>query len=125
MKRRNFIQGAVFSAFIPAVFTTNLLQIPSSGIIKPKALKPGDTVGIVAPGSSVTDPIDIDKVYEIMKFLGLNAKFGKHVTKGHGYKTRTVEERLSDFHEMFADDTIKGVFCIRGGYGFGTASRQA
>jgi muramoyltetrapeptide carboxypeptidase len=119
MKRRNFIQGAVLSAFIPAVFTTNLLQMPSSGIIKPRALKHGDTIGIVAPGSAVTDPMDIEKVYEIMNYLGLNVRFGKHVTKGHGYKTRTVEERLSDIHEMFADDRIKGIFCIRGGYGSG------
>jgi muramoyltetrapeptide carboxypeptidase len=117
MKRRSFMQGAAASALIPTAFSARLIQLVSSGIIKPKALNAGDTVGIVAPGSTVTDPIDINKVYEILKHLNLKVKFGTHVLNGKGYKTRTVAERLSDIHEMFADSSIKGIFCIRGGYG--------
>ena len=117
MKRRNFMQGAIASSLIPAAFSSNLIQFPSTGIIKPKALNAGDTVGIVAPGSAVSDPIDINKVYEVMDYLDLNVKFAKHVIKGTGYKTRTIEERVSDLHDMFSDSSISGIFCIRGGYG--------
>ncbi len=117
MKRRNFIQGAMASALIPSAFSSRLIQLVSSGIIKPKALKPGDTVGIIAPGTAVTDPIDIQQAFEIIHFLGLKAELAKHILNGKGYKTRTVGERVSDIHDMFTDTNISGIFCIRGGYG--------
>lgn len=86
-------------------------------IIKPKALKFGDKVGVIAPATSVTDPEDIYRAKETLNYFGLEGIFGKSLKNGSGYKTRTVKERLDDFHAMFEDKSIKGVFCVRGGYG--------
>lgn len=118
MRRRNFLIGTSLSlafAFAKRSFSFNSEN--HNAIVKPKILNPGDTVGIIAPGTAVSDPESIYKVKEVISFLNLEYKFGKNLLKGTGYKTRTDEERLDDLHSMFSDDIIKAIFCIRGGYG--------
>ena len=86
-------------------------------MIKPKKLNQGDKIGIIAPGSAVSDPNDLLRAEEIAGLLKVNAVFAKNLKDGKGYKTRTVKERLDDIHEMFSDKSVKAVFSIRGGYG--------
>ncbi|MGB9912210.1 MAG: S66 peptidase family protein [Candidatus Kapaibacteriota bacterium] len=86
---------------------------------KPSALRMNDFVGVIAPGSAVPSPDDLFRANEIIAKMGLRAKFGKSIAKGTNYRTRTVEERLNDLMEMFHDDDVRAVFCIRGGYGSG------
>jgi muramoyltetrapeptide carboxypeptidase len=93
------------------------LQIRDKELIKAPKLNKGDCIGIVAPGTSVSDPDDLHKAREAAEYFGLKYKMGDYVTKGSGYKSRTAEERLSDVHKMFADEEVKAVICIRGGYG--------
>lgn len=85
-------------------------------MIKPPRLMKGDTVGIIAPASP-PDQSQLIKSIEFLHELGLHIKFGKHITKRNGYLAGEDEERLEDFHEMFLDNEIKGIFCARGGYG--------
>ena len=119
MKRRNFVQAIMASALIPSMATGRIAKFVSGGILKPQALKHGNNIGIIAPGTAVSDPTDIQKAYEIIEYLGLKGVLGEHVLEGNGYKSRTVDERLDDMHSMFSDSSISGVFCIRGGYGSG------
>ncbi len=91
--------------------------IAANSKLFPCRLKPGDKVGIIAPGSAVSDPMDLFRADEIIKALGLIAVYGRNVSKGSGYKTRTKEERIEDLHDMFSKNEIKAVFAIRGGYG--------
>ena len=72
---------------------------------------------MIAPGSAVSSPDDYILVKELTDYLGLKFKFAKNVTKGSGYKTRTISERTADIHEMFSDQSVAGIICIRGGYG--------
>lgn len=88
-----------------------------SGLIRPAALKLGDTIGIVAPGTAVSDPDDIEKAREAMEMLGLKYKLGRNIRSGSGYKTRTASERIDDIHAFLKDDDVSGIICIRGGYG--------
>lgn len=86
-------------------------------VIKPRALKKGDTIGIVTPASP---PSNIDKIYkgaEYLERLGYRVQFGKHVEKVYGYLAGTDQERADDINEMFADKNVKAVFAVRGGYG--------
>jgi len=93
-------------------------QIQKSGsLLKAQALKPNDLIGVIAPSTAVSDPDDIRKAKETLDYFGLRMKLGNHILKGNGYKSRTIDERLSDLHNMFSDPEVKGVFCIRGGYG--------
>ncbi len=85
--------------------------------IKAPPLKKGDLVGLIAPATNVADPADIQKAKEIIELLGLKMKLGKNVLSGSGYKTRTRQERADDINSMFADPSVKAIFCLRGGYG--------
>jgi muramoyltetrapeptide carboxypeptidase len=119
MKRRTFISLAAAGAALSS-FPQNIHSSPvSNSTIKPFALKSGDTIGVIAPGTAVSDPDDIAKAKEAADLLCIKIKFGRYVTQGSGYKSRTVKERLEDLHSMFLDVSIKGIICIRGGYGCG------
>lgn len=91
----------------------------SKMLIKPERLKKGDTVGIVAPSTAVPNPDDISKAKEILDLLGLRFKFAPSFERGSNYKSRSREERADDLIQMFTNSDIRGVFCIRGGYGSG------
>jgi len=117
MKRRSFLSSVAAISALPLFKPVLVRAFNKDEYIHPKALKRGDTVGIIAPATAVTDPDQLDKAVEALNYFGLNAKFGKNVLKGEGYKTRTVDERLDDLHSMFKDKDIAGVFCLRGGYG--------
>ena len=86
-------------------------------LIKPKALKPGDTVGVITPSTYVSDPLRLDLVPKTVEHFGLKLKVGRNVRKRAGYLGGSIDERVADLHEMFTDPEVKGIFCIRGGYG--------
>jgi len=84
--------------------------------IRPQRLQKGDTIGIIAP-SSPPNQENLERSLAFLEQLGLKWRFGKYVKNVHGYLAGTDEERLQDLHDMFADPTIKGIFCAGGGYG--------
>jgi muramoyltetrapeptide carboxypeptidase len=87
--------------------------------IKPKALQPGDTVGLITPATYVSDPDRLILARKTIDYFGLRAKFGSNVGRRAGYLAGSIEERLDDLHAMFRDPEVKAVFAIRGGYGSG------
>ncbi|MCA1630867.1 MAG: LD-carboxypeptidase [Acidobacteria bacterium] len=119
MNRRNFLRasGAAALALPLAPRLASAAQAGADKLIKPRALRAGDTVGVIAPGTAVPDPERLALVEPTLKFFGLRAKVGRYVAAGSGHVTRSVAERLDDLHAMFRDPEVKAVFCIRGGYG--------
>ncbi|MCL1631764.1 LD-carboxypeptidase [Sporolactobacillus sp. CPB3-1] len=85
-------------------------------MIFPERLYEGDTVGVISPAGS-PDMKRLKKGADWLKDLGFRIRFGKHLSSRYGYLAGTDEERLSDFHEMFADEAIRAIICSRGGYG--------
>ncbi len=89
-------------------------------IIKPPALKAGDTIGLVTPASP---PFEMQQTLieaqEKIGNLGFQVKLGRNVGKKWGYLAGSDRERVQDLHEMFLDDEIKAIMAIRGGYGSG------
>jgi muramoyltetrapeptide carboxypeptidase len=86
-------------------------------MIKPKRISPGDTIGIVAPASPPGDPERIRYAFDLVESLGFKVKAGKNVFARNGYLAGTDSERVADLNELFADDTVDAIFCVRGGYG--------
>lgn len=82
----------------------------------PDTLKPGDTVAITAPSSPVTDKM-LDAAVRSIKFLDLEPEIMPSCTLRHGYMAGTDQQRASDLNSAFANTSIKGIFCLRGGYG--------
>lgn len=92
-------------------------QLAGGGLLKPSALKAGDTVGLITPSTFVTDPERLATAERTIQYFGLKMKMGRNVRKRTGYVGGTIAERVSDLHDMFRDPEVKAVFTIRGGYG--------
>jgi muramoyltetrapeptide carboxypeptidase len=117
MQRRNFLRAAGATTLLSPLAPQLLAQASAPKLIKPKALRAGDTVGVIAPGTAVPDPDRLALVAPTLKYFGLRTKLGRYVGQGSGHLSRPVNERLDDLHAMFRDPEVQAVFCIRGGYG--------
>lgn len=85
-------------------------------IIKPKRLKAGDTVGVIAPSSSISEE-SFAKALQNLSNLGVKTKVGQYARGEKGFLAGTDAERLHDIHWAFGDKEIDAVWCVRGGYG--------
>jgi muramoyltetrapeptide carboxypeptidase len=118
MRRRNFLAGtgAALLSF-RAADTLRAGTLSQGGLSRPRALRPGDAVGLVTPATEVPDPDRLALAEHTIKYLGLRVKRGKNVGRRSGTYRESVEARLDDLHSMFRDPEVRGVFAIRGGYG--------
>lgn len=85
-------------------------------MIRPSALKPGDLVALVAPSGPVPPPRAAAAV-EVLTGWGLRVRLGAYALGKHTFFAGTDEERLEDLNNAFRDDDVRGVLCLRGGYG--------
>jgi muramoyltetrapeptide carboxypeptidase len=76
----------------------------------------GDTVGLVAP-AGIFEPRYIEIVQQYLTNLGLKAKLGKHILDRYGYLAGKDGDRAQDVNDMFADDSVKAILAMRGGWG--------
>ncbi|MDP8980373.1 MAG: LD-carboxypeptidase [Acidobacteriota bacterium] len=111
LTRRGFGAAAIFGLAAAAQ------PVPQTAIIRPRALKAGDTVGLITPSTFVSDPDTLALAQRTVDYLQLKAKWGKNVRRRAGYLGGSIEERLEDLHAMFRDPEVAAVFAIRGGYG--------
>jgi muramoyltetrapeptide carboxypeptidase len=84
--------------------------------IKPRRLKPGDLVGILAPAGPVEEE-DLLPGIEALELLGFRVRLSPHALLKEGYLAGPDELRLQDLHALFQDDEVKAIICARGGYG--------
>ena len=82
-----------------------------------KAIKPGDTIGVIAPSNIILEKDEeyILKSTKLFEDLGYKVKFGKHVranTLGYG---ATAKQKAEDINNMFADKEVKAIICVKGG----------
>jgi muramoyltetrapeptide carboxypeptidase len=105
------------TALLTSGFAPGLLAQSSSPVVKPKPLRPGDLVAVVTPSTYVSDPVQMDLAIRTVEHFGLRARLGANVRKRSGYLGGSIDERVADVHAAFRDPEVKGIFCIRGGYG--------
>jgi muramoyltetrapeptide carboxypeptidase len=87
-------------------------------LIKPAALRPGHTIGIVAPASNIKQDL-LDEGCHELESLGFKTYYRPDITTSYRYFSGTRERRLSEFLEMLKNPGIQAIFCARGGYGSG------
>lgn len=81
-----------------------------------RALRDGDTVGVVAPaGPGESDPAAL--IEPLFARFGLQARLYPSCTACEGFLAGPDPLRLRDLHAALADPTIAAVMCLRGGYG--------
>jgi muramoyltetrapeptide carboxypeptidase len=90
--------------------------IPSIPRIKPRALQPGDTVGIVAPASNIKRE-SLEAGCEVLRKLGYKPFYLDSILDKDLYFAGSAERRARELDEMFTRDDIRAIICARGGYG--------
>jgi muramoyltetrapeptide carboxypeptidase len=90
----------------------------STALVKPPALRPGDTIGIVTPASNIKEDLLLEGCRELER-LGYKARYRPDIVSLHRYFAGPDARRLAEMNEMLADPEIRAVFCARGGYGSG------
>ena len=124
MNRRKFLKAStasIISAGLitfnqPFLFSQTMLKSKEKRIIKPKRLRDGDRIGIIAPASFITEE-DFEKIKTNLESINLIAVPSKNLFKKSGYLAGNDRERIEDLHEMFSRKDIAGIICARGGYG--------
>jgi muramoyltetrapeptide carboxypeptidase len=88
------------------------------GIIKPPALRPGDTVGVVAMAAAV-DGTCLERGTTVLRNLGYQVKLSRHVLDVSGILAGDDRVRANELMAFFQDPEVRAVFGARGGYGSG------
>lgn len=88
----------------------------SSQLVKPAALRPGDTMGIVAPASNIKRA-DLEAGCEALHRAGYRPFYLESIFDRDIYFAGSVERRIRELEEMFERDDVRAIVCARGGYG--------
>lgn len=91
--------------------------IPS--LRKPPRLRAGDTVMLIAPGSPPNSEDVVDKGVQRLSEAGFIVKVGTYARETNGFIAGLDSQRLADLNEAISSDSIRAIFCLRGGYGSG------
>ena len=86
-------------------------------IVQPPYLKAGDKVALISPAYWVPEEA-ILQAAEVIRSWGLRPVIGPHTTSLNvDAYSGTADERAADMLWALEDDSIKAIFCSRGGYG--------
>lgn len=84
--------------------------------IKPRRLREGDTIGIVAP-AWVFDPGNFKEGVDRLKRMGYKVKYDNAIFRKYWSMAGHDKERAAQINRMFADREVKAIFCAQAGYG--------
>lgn len=83
---------------------------------RPKTLKPGDRIALLAPSSPATRE-GLELAIDSIRLFDLEPIVYPSCTLRYGYLSGEDEQRAKDLNDAFCDPEINGIFCLRGGYG--------
>jgi muramoyltetrapeptide carboxypeptidase len=83
---------------------------------KPRALRPGATVGIAAPGGPV-DPERLAEGIALWREAGFQVVHREDLCARRGYLAGDDARRVRELKELIADRKVDAIVCARGGYG--------
>jgi len=84
--------------------------------IKPPALRPGDTVAVIAPASNIKREM-LDAGCLTLQRLGYKTVYSESIFGQDLYFAGALERRVKELEDMFADPQVRAIICARGGYG--------
>ena len=84
----------------------------------PKPLFPGARVALLAPASAVPEA-RLQPAIDFVQSLGMEPVLNPscYFANRDGYFAANDAQRAKEINDAFADDSIDGIWCIRGGYG--------
>jgi muramoyltetrapeptide carboxypeptidase len=84
--------------------------------IKPRTLRPGDKIGIVAPASNVKRET-LEAGCDGLRRAGYEPFYFESILERDLYFAGSVNRRARELEDMFVRDDIRAIVCARGGYG--------
>src|SRR5271157_4226767 len=84
--------------------------------LRPPALQPGDTVGIIAPAGPI-EPDALEAGCATLLRMGYQPFYLPSILDRELYFAGSVKRRLGELHEMFSRSEVRAIICARGGYG--------
>jgi muramoyltetrapeptide carboxypeptidase len=84
--------------------------------VKPRVLRPGDTVGIVAPASNIKRAL-LEQGCQALRGMGYLPFYFDSILEQDLYFAGSADRRARELEEMFVRDDIRAILCARGGYG--------
>jgi muramoyltetrapeptide carboxypeptidase len=84
--------------------------------IKPSALHPGDTIGVISP-SKWTEPAKLERAGRVLEEAGYRIVWGESNQAREHQFAGSPELRTRDLEAMFINPEVDAIFCARGGYG--------
>ncbi len=123
--RRTFLKNMAMLGAVSALpgmkafsqTTGNPLKVKHKPVkILPKRLEKGDVIGLVTPGSPITEEKLKNAVSKLEK-MGYKTYYRPSVLSEYGYFAGTDQERADELMHMFTNDQVDAIMCVRGGYG--------
>ena len=92
------------------------MRTSNSQLVKPPALRPGDTIGIVAPASNI-QRADLEAGCAALARSGYRTFYFDSILERDLYFAGSAQRRARELEQMFERDDIRAILCARGGYG--------
>lgn len=89
---------------------------PVRPLLRPRSLRPGDTIAIVAPAGRVA-AADLQQGWQWLTQQGFRLVPGRHLFDRDGYLAGRDRDRAADLNRAFADPQVAAIICARGGWG--------
>ena len=83
----------------------------------PQALRPGDTIGIIAPAGPVHEREAVEPALALLKDWGFRVRFDDRIFDSFRYLAGQDSARAEELMRFFEDPSIRGVIALRGGFG--------
>jgi muramoyltetrapeptide carboxypeptidase len=93
-------------------------SVAAPKIIKPRALRPGDTVGVVAPAAAIEREY-LDRGVAAIGAMGFKVKVSRYALDRTGILAGRDGDRANELGAFFRDPEVRAIFGARGGYGCG------
>ncbi len=89
---------------------------PAADWLKPLALKPGDTIALVAPAGPVRESA-LTEYAQGLKKAGYKVLVSDDIQRKSGYLAGTDERRAAELNAAIRNPQVRAVFPCQGGYG--------
>ncbi|MFC4766963.1 S66 family peptidase [Effusibacillus consociatus] len=87
-------------------------------VIRPQRLELGDTIGVVSPSSPVASicPRRFQRGITHLQSMGFEVIVGNRALTRTGHTAGSIQERVEDLHQMYANPNVKAIISTIGGY---------
>lgn len=85
-------------------------------LARPRAIRAGDRVAVVAPASAFPRE-DFEAGVDELRALGFNPVFDESVFAVDAYESGSADVRAASFQRALSDPSVAAIIAVRGGYG--------